>query len=232
MALWVRPGNQFMRQQVRLCDQFMALWVWPDAPFMTVWVKRDDQTDIICESGWSLYDTKTRRLIYDCMNQTKHPFITPSISIYWTHLWDQVYYLRQHEWDQLLKIWQNEWYQTFHILIPYQAIRTITKIAIVTRHWMHGPFTTLWVRSGDAFMALWIIPYAQFMTPWVIPVYTLMRPWVRPDIPFITSWVKPDSLFIETMSRTKLNIWDTIRETRCFIQCHQGWDKVIKLWQY
>ena len=37
----------------------------------------------MCGSGWSLYDSKseTRRSIYDIMNEIKHLFITPYISI-------------------------------------------------------------------------------------------------------------------------------------------------------
>ena len=86
MRQYVRPNDHFMRQWVRPDDHFMKSWVIQDyhftswlKPFMALWVRRDDETDIMCESGWSLYGTKrrTRRSIYDNRNKTKHPFITP-----------------------------------------------------------------------------------------------------------------------------------------------------------
>ena len=73
IKLWERPD-----------DQFIALWVWPDSVFLslgeepdyqfiTLWVRRCDQIDIMCDEGWSLYDTKSesRQSVYDSMSKTK-----------------------------------------------------------------------------------------------------------------------------------------------------------------
>ena len=93
MELWLGPGDELMRQYVMLSDQFITPWVWLDAPFMTLWVRRGDQTDIMCESGWSLYDTKseTRRSIYDSMSETKYPFYyTIDLNCLKTFVWSSV----------------------------------------------------------------------------------------------------------------------------------------------
>ena len=159
MALWVRPGDQFMTQYWRPNAAFMTLWVSSNSQYMTQWVSISKHKFL---TQWVRPDTAfmttqirrgTRWTIYHTISETRWSG--------WHHVCDT----------------ESKTYRTIYDIMSetrWSFYYTIISIFCSSICWFWlpvGHLQTLLIENNSKttyiICAAWVTPHIPIMTPWV-----------------------------------------------------------------
>jgi hypothetical protein len=141
ILLWVRPS-----------DQFIALWVWSR---LHLW--NYEWEEMIRLTSYVRADDRFMTLRVRQDDQFMKVWTKPSILLLHHNypFIENICEVKCIIWDRFQDIiWVRPAAPSMELRVRTSA-EDITKCVI--------PFTTLWVRSSDEFMAIWIRPYAKIM---------------------------------------------------------------------